>query len=209
MCVFENNSKVLFIGDSVTDCGRNYEDPDSLGSGYAFAAASELGRAYPEKQISFMNKGINGNRVADLEERWKRDCLDVRPDYVSILIGINDTWRRYDNNEPTSAERYYEGYRSLIQQALTQGVKGFILLEPFVVPVTEEQKGWYEDLNPKIQAVRELAKEFNSLYIPLDGLFNAASTRTGAAYWAADGVHPTAAGHGLIADAWLKAAGAK
>nr|WP_237690676.1 SGNH/GDSL hydrolase family protein [Paenibacillus caui] len=205
----EDQAVVLFQGDSVTDCGRNYEDPRSLGTGYAFAAAAEFGRKYPDKNVTFINKGISGNRVAELEQRWQRDCLDIAPDYVSILIGINNTWRRYDSNDPTSTEQYYECYRRLILNTLKLDIKGLILLEPFVVPVNEEQKGWYEDLNPKILAVRELAREFKTLYVPLDGLFSSASTQTGSAYWAQDGVHPTPAGHGLIADAWLKAVGAK
>ncbi|GGA40348.1 SGNH/GDSL hydrolase family protein [Paenibacillus physcomitrellae] len=209
MSILENRTKVLFIGDSVTDCGRNYGDPASLGSGYAFIAAAEFGRLYPEKQVTFVNKGISGNRVIDLEGRWEKDCLQLKPDYVSILIGINDTWRRYDQNDPTSLESYKEGYRRLIEKTLEQGVKKLIIMEPFVVPVIEEQQGWYEDLNPKIQAARTLAKEFGALYVPLDGLFNAASAQTGAAYWAEDGVHPSVAGHGLIADAWLRTVGAK
>jgi acyl-CoA thioesterase I len=209
MSWLEENSVVVLIGDSVTDCGRDYKDQESLGSGYALAIAAEYGSRYPEQHITFINKGINGHRVVDLEARWQRDCLDLQPDYVSILIGINDTWRRYDSQDPTSSEKFYEGYRRLLERTVRQGVKGIILLEPFVVPVREEQKNWYEDLNPKIQAVRELAKQFQTLYVPLDGLLNAASTRTGAAYWAGDGVHPSAAGHGLIAEAWLKAVGAR
>ncbi|ANS73919.1 GDSL family lipase [Paenibacillus yonginensis] len=209
MSILEERTKVLFIGDSVTDCGRNYEDQASLGAGYAFLAAAEFGRRYPEKQVTFLNRGISGHRVKDLEERWDRDCLQLKPDYVSILIGINDTWRRYDQNDPTSVDNFKDGYRRLIERTLNQGVKKLILMEPFVVPVHEEQQGWYEDLNPKIQAVRSLAKEFGTLYVPLDGLINAASTGTGAAYWAEDGVHPSTAGHGLIADAWLSVVGAK
>lgn len=205
MTILENDSLVLFQGDSVTDCGRNYEDRESLGTGYAFAIAAELGRRFPQKNLTFVNKGVSGNRVVDLEERWQRDCLDLSPDYVSILIGVNDTWRRYDSGDPTSAEQYYEGYRRLIVNTLKQDVKGLILLEPFLVPVSKEQQGWYEDLNPKIQAVRELSREFKTLYVPLDGLFHAANTATGPAYWAKDGVHPSPAGHGLIADAWIKA----
>lgn len=209
MTILDRNAVVLFQGDSVTDCGRNYEDSKSLGTGYAYIIAAEMSRKFAGSQFTFLNRGVNGNRVVDLEERWQRDCLDLSPDYVSILIGINNTWRKYDSADPTSADAFYEGYRRLIQKAIKGGAKGIILLEPFVIPVNKEQTGWYEDLGPKIQAVRELAKEFQTIYVPLDGLFQAASTATGPAYWAEDGVHPTPAGHSLIADAWMKAVLAK
>jgi lysophospholipase L1-like esterase len=203
--MIEDNAVVLFQGDSITDAGRKYSDSNSLGTGYAFLIASEFGRKYPEKNVKFLNRGVSGNRVVDLERRWQADCLDLNPTWVSIYIGINDTWRRYDRNDPTSAEQYYEGYRRLILNTKETLEASILLIEPFVVPVPEDRKTWREDLDPKIQAVRELAHEFNTLYVPLDGLFAAQSALTGPAYWAGDGVHPSPAGHALIANAWLNA----
>jgi len=205
MTFIEDGAVVLFQGDSITDCGRNRKDGNSLGVGYAYLAAAEFGRIYPNKQVRFLNRGIGGNRVVDLQQRWQEDCLDLRPTWVSIYIGINDTWRRYDNSDPTSADAYYEGYRKLITRTKDALEANLILVEPFVLPVPEDRKGWREDLDPKIQAVRELAREFQTLYIPLDGMFAAASAQTPPAYWANDGVHPTAPGHALIAKAWLEA----
>ncbi|QNK55176.1 MULTISPECIES: SGNH/GDSL hydrolase family protein [Paenibacillus] len=209
MTVIGNKAVVLFQGDSITDCGRNREVGSSLGTGYANLIASEFGFKYPEKNVTFLNRGISGNRVVDLEGRWQEDCLDLKPTMVSIYIGINDTWRKYDSNNPTSAESYYEGYRRLIINTKESLDASLILIEPFVLPVPEDRRGWREDLDPKITAVRSLAEEFKTLYVPLDGLFAAASMSTGASYWAGDGVHPSPAGHGLIADAWLRAVGAK
>ena len=205
MIKLEPNAIVLFQGDSVTDCGREYGNDASLGGGYANLIAAEIGRAYPDRGITFLNRGISGNRVVDLQRRWEVDCLDLKPTWVSILIGINDTWRRYDQNDPTSTEEYYNGYRKLLQRTKDSVDANFILLEPFVLPKPQDRLKWREDLDPKIQAARALAREFQALYVPLDGLFAAASTKVDSAYWAGDGVHPSLSGHSLIAKAWLEA----
>lgn len=199
---------ILFQGDSITDVGRDRAG-DCLGTGYAFIAASLFSALHPEMQVSFLNRGISGNRVGDLEARWREDCLELRPNVVSIMIGINDCWRRYSQDDPTSASSYYSGYRRLLTELKEHDPKTkLILLEPFVLPVLPEQREWREDLDPKIHAVRALAREFGAVYVPLDGLFAVACTKAEPAFWTSDGVHPTPAGHGLIARAWLEAVGA-
>ena len=205
MTYIEDGAVVLFQGDSITDCGRSRNEADSLGSGYALMAAAQFGRKHPGKAVKFLNRGIGGDRVVDLAARWEQDCLDLEPSWLSIYIGINDTWRKYDSGLPMSAEEYYGTYRTIIVQALERSAPKLVLVEPFVLPVNDEQKVWREDLDPKIQAVRELAGEFRALYVPLDGLFAQAAASTGPAYWAPDGVHPSAAGNALIAEAWLNA----
>lgn len=204
MTLIRENQTVLFIGDSVTDCGRNREAPDDLGRGYVFMAAGRFAAAYPELGARFLNRGIGGHEVVNLQWRWQTDCLDLKPDWVSVLIGINDCWRRYDRNKITPAEAFETTYREILAQTRDTLGARLILMEPFVLPVPEDRVRWREDLDPKIDAVRRLAREFDALYVPLDGLFAAASCRREPAYWAADGVHPTAAGHGLIAEAWLR-----
>lgn len=201
----QDNSVVLFQGDSVTDCGRIRDNENSLGAGYANMTAAWFSALYPEKKVRFINKGISGNRVKDLQARWQEECIQLKPDWVSILIGINDCWRRYDRNDPTSAEKYEEGYRDILTQVKENLNARLILLEPFVLPVPEDRRNWREDLDPKIQVARKLAMEFGAIYIPLDGIFAQASMQREPAFWAADGVHPTQAGHALIANAWLKA----
>ncbi|MNN64437.1 GDSL-like Lipase/Acylhydrolase [compost metagenome] len=163
---------------------------------------------YPEKNITFFNRGIGGNRIVDLQERWDKDCLALKPTVLSILIGINDTWRRFDNNEETTVEQYEAEYRKLLQRATDQLDVKLVLMEPFVLPVPEDRKLWRSDLDPKIHVVRELAREFGAALVPLDGLFAQASTKAASAFWTPDGVHPSPAGHSLMTEAWLKAVGA-
>lgn len=208
MSLIDNNAVVLFQGDSITENWRRHEDGASLGIGYANVIASQFGYKYPHKQATFLNRGIGGDRVTDLTRRWQTDCLDLKPTLVSIFIGINDTWRRYDANNPMSAEQFYTLYRNLLVVTREELNAGLVLMEPFLLPVREEQWAWREDLDPKIQAVRQLAREFGLPYVPLDGLFAAAAATNGPEYWAPDGVHPSAAGNGLIAEAWLKAVNA-
>ncbi|MDB5084949.1 MAG: lipolytic protein family [Bacilli bacterium] len=199
---------VLFQGDSITDAGRNKEKGDDLGKGYPLMVSALFSARYPEKQVSFVNRGISGNRVKDLQARWQQDCLELKPTWVSIYIGINDTWRKYDRNDATSVEAFTAGYRELLVATKQTLDANIILVEPFVLPVPEDRKAWREDLDPKINAIRELAREFSTLLVPLDGLFAQASTRAASAFWAPDGVHPSPAGHGLIAQAWLQTVGA-
>src|SRR5215217_1440945 len=112
MTLIADNAVVLFQGDSITDAGR-LDSADGMGFGYANYAAAWFSALYPEKRVRFLNRGISGNRAVDLERRWQADCLDLKPDWVSILIGINDTWRRYDGNDPTSTEQYITSYRAI------------------------------------------------------------------------------------------------
>ncbi|MFY9177923.1 MAG: SGNH/GDSL hydrolase family protein [Caldicoprobacterales bacterium] len=198
------NAVILFQGDSITDCGRSRENDKDLGTGYANFISAYLNATYPEKRLNFINRGISGNRVVDLLNRWDDDCIDLKPDLVSILIGINDCWRRYDSNDPTSVEDFEKNYRKILTQIKENLDAQIVLCEPFVLPVPEDRKQWREDLDPKIQVVRNLSLEFNTFYVPFDGIFASACTRREPAFWAEDGVHPTQAGHVLMAKAWLK-----
>jgi acyl-CoA thioesterase-1 len=202
--LIEDGAVVLFQGDSITDCGRDRDNDLDLGSGYPNMVAAWFSAIYPEKKVKFINRGISGDRVKDLAARWKEDCIDLKPTWVSILIGVNDCWRRYDSNDPTSVDDFASGYRKILTQIRDNLDARIILCEPFVLPVPEDRKQWREDIDPKIHAVRELAMEFNTLYIPLDGIFAAASAKREPAFWAPDGVHPSQAGHALIARAWLE-----
>lgn len=205
--IIKAGDRVLFQGDSITDTHRD-RVADTLGTGYAYIVASLFSSLYPEKKVHFVNRGISGNQIHDLEARWDEDCLDLKPDVLSIMIGINDCWRRYSRNLHTTTESFRDSYQRLLTRT-RENLKDtkLILLGPFVVPALPGQEAWREDLDPKIQVVRDLAREFGAVYVPLDGLFGAACARREPAYWAPDGVHPSPAGHGLIARAWLDAAG--
>ena len=195
--------RVVFQGDSVTDCGRGRFNDSDLGSGYAMMAAAQFAAQFPEKQVQFFNRGISAERVRDLYARWEEDCLSLQPDWVSILIGINDTWRRYDQHDPTPVAAFAATYRAILEATAAQGAR-LIVCEPFLLPASAEQMTWREDLDPKIAVIRQLAQEYRAWLIPLDGLFARVATQREPAFWAADGVHPSSAGHALIARAWLE-----
>jgi lysophospholipase L1-like esterase len=199
------NATILFQGDSITDCGRSRDNDANLGGGYANMLAAWYSAAHPEKQARFVNRGISGHRVKDLQGRWQADCIDLQPDVMSILIGINDVWRRYDHNDPTSCEAYEAGYRDLLEQVRAELDTAVMLIEPFVLPTPADRETWHEDLDPKREAVARLAKEFDATFIPMQSLFDNVMQHREASFWAGDGVHPSQAGHALIAQAWLDA----
>ena len=142
MTLIENHAVVLFQGDSITDGGRNRDYGSDLGSGYANLATALFTSKYPQKQVSFLNRGISGDRIGNLQARWEEDCLDLKPTWVSIYVGINDTWRRYDGNDATSAQDFQANYRKLIVQTKEKLNANIVLIEPFVLPVNESQKAW-------------------------------------------------------------------
>jgi len=199
----KDNSTVLFQGDSVTDCGRDYSDLNSFGCGYPLKVSQYFNTFLSNKNVKFINKGISGSRAIDLKARWRQDCIDLKPDYVSIMIGINDCWRRYDNNEITTAEAFENNYRFILNEIKTKTNAKIIILEPYVLPVTLDKITWREDLDPKIQKARQLAREFNAIYIPLDGLFASQISNINPEQFSQDGVHPTDMGHAFIAKTFI------
>lgn len=195
---------VLFQGDSITDAGRNYQEKD-LGSGYPHYVAQLFNAKYPDWNVTFINRGISGNRTSDLLSRWEEDCLALQPDFLSILIGINDTWRNFDSNLPTTSAQYEANYRTLLTQVRVRlGEIPILIMEPFLMPFVPDKMNWREDLDPKIQAARKIANEFHAMYLPLDGLFASKAISVGYTTWSADGVHPTPAGHSFIAQKWIQ-----
>jgi lysophospholipase L1-like esterase len=192
---------LLFTGDSITDCGRREAATAPLGTGYVRMVADDLAGS---NDVTIINTGIGGNRAVDLASRWRFDVLDHRPDVLTIMIGINDTWRRYDSNNPTSAETFEQHYRDILTRSRAKLTGQIVLFEPFLVEVTDAQRSWREDLNPKIDVVRALAVEFDTELIPTDALMSTVAQQLGASAVASDGVHPTEAGHRVLADAWLE-----
>ncbi|MFE0464087.1 GDSL-type esterase/lipase family protein [Kitasatospora sp. NPDC058965] len=192
---------VLFQGDSITDAGRDRTDPADLGDGYVAFAADRLRTAHPGATV--VNRGIAGNRMADLAARWEREAVAVRADLASVLIGVNDTWRRFDAGLVSPVEPWEEQYRELLTRLRGAGTAQLVLIEPFLVPVAEEQLAWRADLEPRIEAVHRLAAEFGAALLTADALLNRAAEGIGTPLAiAADGVHPTALGHQILANAW-------
>lgn len=207
MTFLQPHDRVLLTGDSITDWGRDRSDPTSLGHGYAGIVAALAGARRPDLDLAFFNRGVGGDTAAMLHARWEADALALEPTVISVLVGVNDTWRRYDSGAATSTARYAYELSTMLASARERLGARFVLVEPFLTPVDEAQHVWREDLDPRIGVVRRLAAEHDAVLVPADGLFAAAVVRSTPAAWCYDGVHPTPAGHGLLAEAWLRAVG--
>ncbi|MEZ3180922.1 GDSL family lipase [Streptomyces pimonensis] len=197
-----DSARLVFQGDSITAAGRDVGDPADLGDGFVRMIAERLRVLHP--RVGVLNRGVGGNRVADLRARWATDAIGLRPDLVSVMIGVNDTWHRYTYGIRTPVEGYDADYRALLRQAGDVGVR-LVLVEPFLVPVRSEQWDWRADLDARIHVVRRLAAEFDAALLSADGLLNQAAREAGdPAEIADDGVHLTALGHSVLADAWIR-----
>ena len=196
--------KILFQGDSITDAGRDRNDPHNLGNGYPKYAADLIKARHPDTEFEFVNLGISGNRAENLRDRWQADCIDWNPDVVSILIGVNDTWHRAGERNWMPHEYFEECYRYILTEIKEKTNAKIMILEQFLLTVPDKEF-FRIDLDPKIQITRKLAREFADVFIPLDGIFAAASVENKPTTWAADGVHPTAYGAKLIGDHYADA----
>ncbi|MFN8446368.1 MAG: SGNH/GDSL hydrolase family protein [Caldilineaceae bacterium] len=204
------NTILLFQGDSITDANRSRENttansPSALGSGYVNLIAAKLLRSQPADGLQILNRGISGNRVVDLYGRWKVDGLNLQPDLISILIGVNDTWHGFMYDNGVEVERFATLYRMLLHWTKQQlpNVQ-LVLCEPFVLPCGVVTEAWMSEMSERQSVVRELANDFQAIFVPFQSAFNTAMQDAPAAYWAQDGVHPTPAGHQLMAESWLQ-----
>lgn len=203
----KKSDRILFIGDSVTDVGRKRRCPRHLGNGYPKMVAGMLKALYPELKLTVLNRGISGNKIHDLEERWQKDCLKLNPDVMSILIGINDTWHRvgkpsFGNEE---ALKHFEAcYRTILRQTKEQTNAQIVIMEPFVLHYPIARKEWRLDFDLRRAIIERLADEFAVDYIRLDSILNEQAALVGEqTLTGKDGVHPTLAGHRTIAKAWV------
>ena len=196
----------MFTGDSITDCHRLTTD-NPLGYGYPLRVAGVWGVQHPDRQPIWLNSGISGNTTVDLQSRWQADVLDQHPDVVSVLVGINDCGYHFSaGQDAVSAATYHDRYLSLLTPLADSGAE-LILIEPFLLPVDDGQRRWRDDLDPKIQVVRDLARRFDAALVAADGMFAGLAAQTGPEDSAADGVHPTAAGHQALAQSWVTTGG--
>ena len=189
--------KVLFQGDSITDAGRSFEDPHLLGVGYVKYAAEFLQEAYPQVEFEFINLGISGNQTKDLVARLDKEFIEVQPDVVSILIGVNDVWHHAEDRSWIPDEDFEARYRTVLQAIKEKTNAKIMMLEPFLIPV-EDKLYFREDLYKKIEIERKLAREYADVYLPTDGLLASAYIGNEPTLFAADGVHPTAYGAEFI-----------
>ncbi|MBQ7915650.1 MAG: SGNH/GDSL hydrolase family protein [Firmicutes bacterium] len=201
--------KVLFIGDSITDCGRNTNAGYrfSLGQGYPVLIASKYGVAEPGK-YEFINTGISGNRIVDIYARIRIDCWNHEPDVISLLVGVNDVLHTYLRDNGVEADRFERMYDMLVDDTLKRlpNVK-MILMEPFVAPGDYTREN-YEEFRAEVklrgEIVERIAKKYNLKYVPLQEKFDKACGDRPELF-IVDGVHPSYAGHQLIADSWMEA----
>ncbi len=211
---FEKQSKWLFIGDSVTDAGRDYQRAlghfDSFGEGYVAMIAQALTALCPEKEIMVINQGISGHKVTDLKARWSQDVLAVKPDYVSIMIGINDVWRHFDQRfmhpeDLVDLETFQRTYQELIDQTKAQ-VKGIVLLSPFMFE-TNPSDPMFAKLADYQAVVKQLAQENQLLYVDFQAAVDQYLKVQSSYILSNDRVHPNQNGHFLLAHTWLNALG--
>ncbi len=205
---FAKGSTVLFYGDSITDVHRDREDFYGLGEGYPAKAAAIYNSLFPEQEVTFLNRGISGDTTAQLLQRYDTDVKALKPDYLSILIGINDTWRRYDSDRLTTTEQFEQNYRQLLSQVRRDlpGCK-VLLMEPWLLSSDPSKEMWHGDFDPKQAVVNSLRTE-GDFFLATSDLFDA-ERKAGVsdADISADGVHPTPFGHGVIALGWLRTLG--
>jgi lysophospholipase L1-like esterase len=207
--MLEQRHRILFQGDSITDAGRDRSrtEPNeaaAMGGGYAYLAMSRLLADRPELQLEVFNRGVSGNRVPDLKARWASDCLDLQPDVLSILIGVNDQWHKVDGRYSGSVKDYEVGYRQLLEETRrAHPALAIVLCEPFVLRCGAVTERWFPEFAERRAVAGALASELGIPFVPFQTVFNRALKRAKPEYWAADGVHPTPAGHQLMADAWL------
>lgn len=202
--------KILFQGDSITESGRAKDEKWSekyQGSGYPVMVAAELGYKYPDK-YTFINRGISGNSVVDILARVKTDIIKIKPDVLSILVGVNDVWRELKNNSGFS-EKSFERIYDVLLYEIKENLPGakIIIMEPFLLKGEDTLEHWDKfrsEVEKRAVVAKKLAEKYGADFIPLQARFDEMYEKASMGYWLFDGVHPTSAGHKIIADAWLQ-----
>lgn len=209
---FSKGDVLLFQGDSITDAGRDKKNelPNngrSFGGGYALLAASWLLEELAPMELTIYNRGISGNKVYQLDERWDKDCLLLKPNVLSILIGVNDYWHMRNGKYEGTPEIYETDYRALLNRTREQepDIK-LIICQPFILTETKAvDESWVEPFRPYQEISQKLCQEFDATWVPFQEAFTKAIQIAHPTYWAQDGVHPSMAGAQLMAKTWLKA----
>ena len=212
------NATILFQGDSITDAGRHRDfggdaipanNAHALGLGYASQIASRLLADYPRHNLQVHNRGISGNRITCLRDRWQEDCLDLKPDVLSILIGVNDTWHGVASGNPENGVNL-EAFDAIYRQLLADTQKALpditlVICEPFTTEAgVVLDMNFHPDIDDRREIVRAIASDFRATLVPFQELFDYLSETAPPAYWAGDGVHPSHAGFEMMARYWLE-----
>jgi lysophospholipase L1-like esterase len=209
--IIKKNGIILFQGDSITDAGRDKaregkpNDANAFGKGYVYLIAAQLLADRAGDNLKIYNRGISGNKVFQLADRWDKDCLDLKPDVLSILIGVNDIWHALNGNYDGTVEKYEADYTALLART-RRGLPDvkLVVCEPFVLRCGAVDEKWFPEFDGYRAAAKKMSEEFDALFVPFQSMFDKASGLAPPAYWAADGVHPTMAGASLMAQTWLR-----
>lgn len=205
-----DKATILFQGDSITDAGRDRKqgkpnDSRSLGRGYPMLIAGPLLRDYAAKGLTIYNRGISGHKVPDLAGRWQRDCIDLKPDVLSILIGVNDIWHKLNGRYDGTVETYETGYKALLEETMEKLPETRIVVcEPFVLRCGAVGDHWFPEFTQRLEAARRVADQLSLERVAFQEMFDEAIKVAPPSYWAGDGVHPSLAGHALMAETWRK-----
>ena len=199
--------RILFQGDSITDAGRSRDDNSILGRGYPLLVEAALGLEAPNEH-EFLNRGISGNRIVDVYARIKSDIINLKPDVMSILIGVNDVWHDINYQNGVRTDLYEQLYNLLIAE-LKSALPNLriMIMEPFVLKGSATQEHWEEfetEVVLRAEAAKRVAEKNGLEFIPLQKKLDEATKLAPAEYWLGDGVHPTTSGHELIAREWIK-----
>lgn len=209
--IITKEGTILFQGDSITDAGRNKgkeanaNDSAAMGRGYVYLIAAHLLADRAGDNLKIYNRGISGNKVFQLADRWDKDCLQLKPDVLSILIGVNDIWHMLNGNYDGTVEKYEQDYRALLARTRRElpDLK-LVICEPFVLRCGAVDEKWFPEFDYYRRVAKKMATEFGALFVPFQSMFDKASELAPASHWAADGVHPTMAGAWLMARTWVK-----
>lgn len=202
---------LLFQGDSITDAGRDRKTADqpnhqrAMGGGYAWMAASQLLVDRPADELAIFNRGVSGNKVYQLDERWQEDCLDLKPNVLSILIGVNDIWHMLNGTYDGTVEKYETDYQALVgrtREALPS--VRLVICEPFVLRCGAVDERWFPAFDGYRAAARRVANSAGATFVPFQSMFDKAIEFAPPEHWANDGVHPSDFGNALMAHAWLE-----
>ena len=201
--IFQKETRILFQGDSITDGnrGRSSDPNHILGHGYAFIIAAKYGSDFAGLDLNFMNRGVSGNKVTDLQARWTKDTLELKPDVLSILVGVND-------NNGVPMDQFEQNYDKLLTdtKAALPNIR-LVLCEPFGLPVGGKKAtwdAWYSGIKQRQEIVARLATKHHAALVKFQHVFDEACKKAPAEHWIWDGVHPTYSGHQLMADEWIK-----
>ena len=208
-----SDSVILFQGDSITDAGRDRKNQAanqarSFGRGYPLLIASGLLAEYPTSNLTIYNRGISGNKVPDLDKRWQVDCIDLKPTVLSILIGVNDIWHKLNGRYDGTVQTYKDGLTALLERTKKElpDVR-MVICEPFVLRCGAVNDKWFPEFDKRREACLSVADSMSLTVVPFQRMFDEATKNTPPKYWAADGVHPSMAGHALMAKTWRETVG--